>query len=354
MFNYIMILNAYAALDLFVTLLRLGLGVILLVVGGAVLWKACRSVSFEDRSGLEDRLYLLTLLAVVLLGLNIISWPLFYLLLKSYVPEWPGVMCIYGVTQIGKDSEGMSRFLPGLIQFLQIVKPVLVFISGAWLVLYLINRRTTTGPLFGRVVCALVVAGVLVELDAFAEAAYLVIPKKEELPPGGCCTGVFGEMFQEKRWLPVALVGENAKSLLRALFFLVNGGLALGLLGNMLRLRLGNANPSFHHLFLGAILAVPINAFFLSEVAAPVLMRLPYHHCPYDLIDQAPEALPAVALFFLGTFCVGWAWMATHGADHAETRPFLREYLSGILGLGLFGYLGCLVMIAVELALTKP
>ena len=57
-------------------------------------------------------------------GLGLASWPLLYLLLQSYVPEWPDVMCIYGVTRVGAGSVGASRFLPGLVTALQVLKPL--------------------------------------------------------------------------------------------------------------------------------------------------------------------------------------------------------------------------------------
>ena len=184
-----MILNAYAVLDAFVGLLRFGLGLLVIALGLAV-WRAWRrSIQFpEERKKLEDRCYLLFLLGGLLLCLNIVAWPLFYLLLQSYVPQWTGVMCIYGVTQIGKGSMNSSRYLPSLITAVQIFKPILIFLSGTWFVLYLVNRRTRTAPLTGRVLLVLLVAGGLAVADAAAEVAYIGIPKKEERPTGGCCT----------------------------------------------------------------------------------------------------------------------------------------------------------------------
>ncbi|MGH7173143.1 MAG: hypothetical protein ACRELG_22910, partial [Gemmataceae bacterium] len=85
-----MIVNAYAVLDAFVSFLRLGLG--LLVVGmGLFAWHFWRrnALHAEDREKLENRCHLLLLLAGILLWLNMASWPLFYLLLESYVPQWP-------------------------------------------------------------------------------------------------------------------------------------------------------------------------------------------------------------------------------------------------------------------------
>src|SRR5437868_7020148 len=114
-----MILNGYAILIAFTGFLRLGLG--LLVVGAAV--AACRArrgpTAPDGQTALENRGYLLSLLTLLLIGLNLASWPLLYLLLQSYVPEWPNVMCIYGVTQVGTGSVGASRFLPDLLRVLQ-------------------------------------------------------------------------------------------------------------------------------------------------------------------------------------------------------------------------------------------
>src|SRR3712207_9054229 len=118
-----MILNAYAVLDGFVSLLRLGLGLLVLGLGFSAWWTWARyAPAAEDRKALEDRCYLVFLLASLLLWLNVASWPIFYLLLQSYVAEWPGVMCIYGVTRIGTGSVGPSRFLPALVTTLQVTK----------------------------------------------------------------------------------------------------------------------------------------------------------------------------------------------------------------------------------------
>src|SRR2546426_497445 len=79
-----MILNAYGVLDGFVTLLRM---LVALAVAwlGILAWRRCGSSTAPDlRKSLEDRCYLLFLMAFLLLTLNLSSWPLFYLLLQSY------------------------------------------------------------------------------------------------------------------------------------------------------------------------------------------------------------------------------------------------------------------------------
>ncbi len=160
---------------------------------GCIAWRSGRLhvAGQSDATTLENRFYLLFLLSFLLLGLSLVAWPLLYLLLQSYVPQWPGVMCIYGVTQIGAGSQGASRWLPGLVATLQWLKPAAVFLSGAWLVLYRINRQTRTSPLLPRIILVQIVLGAVVLADTTVEAAYLAIPKKEEFLSNGCCTAVF-------------------------------------------------------------------------------------------------------------------------------------------------------------------
>jgi hypothetical protein len=345
------ILNAYAVLDAFVALLQLLVG--LLAAGLALAaWKRRRAGAPEDATGLEDRNYLVSLLALLLLGLNLTSWPLLYLLLQSYVPEWPGVMCIYGVTRVGAGSVGAAGFLPGLITALQALKPALVFVSGAWFVLYLVNRGTRTGPLLGRLFAVLAVAGTLAAVSAGVELTYLSIPKKEQKLSAGCCTGDLEE--PAGAWAEVADVVERpgARPWLYAAYYATNLALLGTLFGLTRRARPVRSAAALVPLLAGALLTFAAAAVFLTEVVAPALLRLPFHHCPYDLVPGAPDALVGVVLFVGGTFAVGWACVAGWFARCPETRPFLGSVVERALFLALCCYLGSLVMTSVELALA--
>jgi hypothetical protein len=347
-----MILNAFAVLVAFLDLLRLPLS--LFVIGmGLLIWHRGKVyVAPDQRRFLEDRCYLLFLLALLLLSLNLVSWPLFYWLLQSYVPQWPGVMCIYGVTQIGAGSLGPARFLPGLVKVLQVTKPLLIFVGGAWFVLYRVNRRSGSAPLLGPIVAAVIILGLLGLVDSLAEGAYVVIPKKEEFASAGCCTMVFDSDAGGSRFLPRALVGEQFYPWLTAAYF----GLNLGITVTLALCRAGVKRPSAARwlvpLGLAALLSWPVNAAFLIEIAAPALLHLPYHHCPYDLVPEAPESLVAVALFVVGSFAVGWAWLLQRWARVPEMSAFVRDELGKVLLLGLVGYGASVGMMAVELAVA--
>jgi hypothetical protein len=344
-----MILNAYAVLDAFLSLGRLLVGLLVLGFGVSAWRMTWREPTPERSKALEDRVALLYLLASLLLGLNLVAWPLLYLLLQSYVPEWPGVMCIYGVTQVGAGSLGPSRFLPALLQTLQVTKPALVFAGGAWLVLHAVNRRTASGPLLGRVLLALTALGLLAEVDAVAELAYLAIPKQEEFLAVGCCTAGSEAWGRADRFLPASLLREHDRPWLWAAYFVVNLGMVFALGGCARRLRQSRALPRLAPLLLGAVLAAAVSAAFLTEVAAPRLLHLPGHHCAYDLIPQAPGAVLAVVLFLGGSFAVGWACAAGWWARAPETEPFLPAAVGGLLVAAMWSYLGSLVIMSLEL-----
>ena len=139
-----MIVKAYSLLAVFVGLLELAMGVAVVVLVGRALRRRRTAPHAVD-----ERLPLLGHLATVLLAVSVGSWPLLYLLLDSYVPQWRGVVCIQGVTRIGEGSVGASGALPTLVAALQASKPALVLAVGAWAVLHAANRATATAPLTG-------------------------------------------------------------------------------------------------------------------------------------------------------------------------------------------------------------
>jgi hypothetical protein len=346
-----MILNSYAVLLAAVALLRLLLGLLIVGVGTAAWGAARRPVTPEGRGALEDRCYLVFLLALLLVALNLASWPLLYLLLQSYVPEWKGVMCIYGVTQIGQDSLGPSRFLPDLLRFLQLAKPALVFAGGAWFVLYLLNRRTPSAPLLRRLFVVLLPLGALAAADAAAELTYLAIPKKEVFPTAGCCVGLAAEGSAD-RFLPPVLLSDAGRRWLRTAYYGANLGLILALAAATRRPQAAPGPLALSLLLAGGVAVLAASGLFLVEVAAPTLLGLPDHHCAYDLIPQVPEAVVAVTLFFAGCFFLGWAGVARWLGRCRETGPFLAPTVRGLLRLSLWGYLMSLAMLSLELVLA--
>ena len=346
-----MILNAYAVLDLALSGSRLLLA--LLIVALAVrAWRHARLLpSPGEREALEDHTYLVSLLGVLLLVLNLLAWPLLYLLLQSYIAEWPGVMCIYGVTRIGSGTSGATRFLPHLLTALQVGKPTLLFVGGAWFVLYLANRATQTAPLAQRVLAALIVLGVAGALDAACESAYLLIPKRAPSLSTGCCTTAFDDPGATGLIVSEPVLGVIDRPALTVGYFALNGAMVLALSAAVARRRL-RQRAVLALVLIATLPTLAVSMAFLVDVVAPMVLHLPYHHCPYDLIPMAPETVLAVALLCWGTCCVGWAYVVTRWGDCAESRPWLAAAVPVLLRLARFGYLASLVMITVELAVA--
>lgn len=325
-----MIFNAFSVVAAFAALLRTALGLVVVVVGA----RALRSA----RRGGEEHFYLLVALCVTLVGLGVVSWPLLYLVLDSYVPAnggppWPGVMCAQGVTRIGTDSIGPAAFLPRLLGILAVTKPLLVFVSGVWLVLHLVNRRGRTGALAPRVLVALGACGLVAVADGAAEIAYLVIPKQEKFLAAGCCATPLPAEAP-----PPPAAGPAGRTVTGA-FLGVGGALVLVLSA---AIRRGGA-----WLLLSlplALLSLPLGFVFLGNVAAPTFLHLPYHRCAYCLALWMPETLVGIALYVLGAFSVGWAFSARLGGMGGGAGEGVA-----LLRMARFGYLGSLLMASVML-----
>jgi hypothetical protein len=326
-----MIVNPYAVLDALVAFLRLPLSLTLIALG-ALAWRQWRrAATAEERSAVEDRCYLLLTLAVVVLWLNVLSWPLFYLLLQSYVPEWPGVMCIYGVMQIGAGSMGSSQYLPSLL-----------------FALYQVHWLSRSGPLLGRILLLLVLLGVIGLADAAAELTYLLIPKREVFPSAGCCTEA---LASQRASAAQPLITDAERT------FLIAACAAAYAVQTAVLVFAMRSSARTRSVFLLAALALaavalPSAGRFLADVAAPWLLNQPDHACPYDLIPLAPLAVAAVALHFLGCFATGWAnllhWLGDHPEVASATPPVVQRWLR----VAVIAYFSSAATMTVELLLA--
>ncbi|HVC98155.1 MAG TPA: hypothetical protein VND64_31075 [Pirellulales bacterium] len=339
--------NGYAVIGGFLELLRFGAASLAVVLGLRTL---CFS-SNASQSRLENRSYLSALLAYLLLGLALASWIVLYLLLDSFVPESPGAMCIYGVTLIGDGSPGLTGWLPSLIAGVQIMKPVLVFVAGAVVVLYWIYRKSGTSTLRPRFVAALLLLGVLSLGDVVAETTYLLVPKRDVAIDTGCCSAAASDLSAKQpagpadtHWLPPAYFACHL--------------LMVGLLWSGVSWSGGRSSerpapaPWLMIALAASVVTLYVAARFLVDVAAPVLLHLPYHHCLYDLVGTVKESAVAIGLLLWGTFCVGWACVAGWCGRSPDTLAFLGPEIRRFWTWGSMGYLGSSAMFAVDLWLA--
>src|SRR5258705_3949557 len=105
-----MSLDAFSVIVAFLAVLEVALGITAVTLG----IREMRASPSTAAAG-DDRRPLLVLVGATLLAVALVSLPLFYLLLGSWVPRWPGVMCVEGVRRIGLGSEGAAGWLPSLV-----------------------------------------------------------------------------------------------------------------------------------------------------------------------------------------------------------------------------------------------
>lgn len=344
-----MILNPYSVVALFLCALRLLCAVAVLLVGTKLLRP--ETLHGDQQKRAEDRGYLAMALAALLLSLSLAAWPLLYLLLHSYIPQWPGVMCIYGVTQVGRGRHDFGRFLPTIIEVIEWLRPAIVFAVGAWLLVYRQARRGGQGVVSGKVAGALLLVAVLSGIDAGLELSYLLTPKQVAQASGGCCSlsqtanrGVSGYFTDHVDSAPSWLWGSE----IAIIGILIIGSAAL------LLSRSGALSTAGMILLCAATIAgLVLSTIFLVDVAAPWLLRLPYHHCVYCLFTEIPESLLAWLALLGGGFCSLWAGVVSLTRGGGQGGSAARPALTRLLGCGFVGCLSFLVMLSLEMALAR-
>jgi len=337
-----MITNGYSGLAAFAAILQIALGVVVVWFGiRALRQRAASNPCVADEADAESSYYFRFVVGLTLCGVVIAAWPLFYLVLQSYVGQWPGVMCIDGVVRIGASSANSASHLPGLVAFMEISKPALVFLAGSWLVVHLLMQSQRGGRLQRVSVATMLTFGLLGVLDGAAEGAYLVIPKQEQALATGCCT----VDSQESVFANAGPREPSGRGPLTVAFVAACAWVAFWVTASIRRIRMSQA--AGYRLALAAVGAaalIPLGAIYLREVAAPLFLQLPYHQCAYCLVGVAPEALVAVGLFSLATFAVGWAVIA-RGLDRSNQAIALP-----LLRFARFGFLATLLMLGVRMA----
>jgi hypothetical protein len=298
-----MIVNKYSVLMLFMAGLGLALAGVLAATACWAVWRIRAGRGAEEKSAAERSVYLATLVAVVCLTILVITWPLLYTMLQSFVPEVPGAMCIYGVTKV----------MPVTTALTEAAAPLAIFLLAAWLLLEHVHRQSGQPlPRLGRMLALVPVAGSVA--FTYGTVLYYVL-NMTSLTTVSCCCGRAasgGPQLQAPAYyLPWLLPTPARAIVLNALFFAGVPLLAVWLLVQSRRrtpARKGLVRAESAALLVAAIALGLASLLEFSEVLAPLLMRLPFHHCLYCLLlsGKAPDSLLVVANLTLGVFAAGW------------------------------------------------
>jgi hypothetical protein len=345
-----MIVNKYSVLLLFVDALSLVLAVVLAITASWAAGRIRRGRGELDASRAEQSTHLATLVAMVCLAILVIGWPLLYAMLDSFVPEIPGAMCIYGVTKV----------MPVANALVQAARPVLVFLLGAWLLLESMRRQSGLPARRSRGMLALVVFAGLLAVGQGTEIYYLVNLDSLNEVSCCCCCGEGGsaKLQPAAYYLPWAQAGLASRAGLNTLFF---GGvplLAVWLLVQSWRgaprsKRLALAESALLLVAVVGLASAALLAF--SEVLAPLLMRLPFHHCLYCLLlnGRAPDAPLIVANLAIGSFAAGWAAVLQAALQAESSSAAAWHWRRQLCRVGATTLSASVLMVAIHLAVYR-
>jgi hypothetical protein len=333
--------------QLSVTMLSLALiSSILALYGGfwaiRVVGNLRKSVTAPARHNLiEKRINPLLWFASMVLVVRLFSYPLFYSALQSFVKDIDGAMCIYGVT----------RVLPNLCRFLEIIKPLVFFFIGGWLILHSLTRKCKTQSLVLRKLMFFLGITVGILVDSVGDLVFFLSMNCDTLVT--CCTPTIDSPYRVSVTLCRYLLGQRYDQPLLLVYYLSNLAL-IGAAGYIIWKRGLEAKAAHRKRSLGLIFSMGFVNLFLTglamvEVIAPRLMNLPYHHCPYCLLQYVPDSCLIIGFFMLGTFGFGWAFVFELVTTDKETSGKLSVYLNRLYRLSFLCLSLSLVMVTFHL-----
>jgi hypothetical protein len=338
-----MIVNIYTLIMLFVAFLSLLLGGYLLYATLNTLLRFEPVIPIETKSRFEQKGYLIFLVACVVLSVRMLAWPWFYFMLQSFVPEVPGAMCMFGVTQV----------LPSTVTFLQIIKPISFFIMGGWLLCYYVDKSTPTAPLARKNLLFLLIVCSVLLADGIADIYYVI--RMKPLMTVSCCATFFDVPLRPSAMIPQAIFGRNFQKILFILYYLSNIILIVLLFTSISR-KWMSLTPRYRMIILYSqgilgIINIPVVLYTCIENIAPRLMQLPYHHCIYCFMGNGmvPDAPVMLGLFVIGTFAIGWTGILRLLCRNRETQPVAERIIVKTNTLSVFCLLSSIFMVTIHL-----
>jgi len=301
-----------------------------------------KEISGQGMTSQEERMYLAFWMGVVLLAVRFLAWPLFYLVLHSFISEIEGAMCIFGT----------RNMLPVLTRSLEVLKPLLFFIGLVWLVLFRLERFATLpkkGMRAGSFILAMLLLCSLTALVDSVASAVLWMRSSSELAVS-CCTTVTDIPSRFTIWMPVSLFGPTYEQPLWYLFFIVNGlSSALLVLAYRAVDRMQSPLALFSLVGLVSLVNCILTVIAYIEVIAPRLMRLPFHHCLYCMVQNVIDAPVFVALFIVGTCTAVAVFPVWFFARSWAGMDALISVVRALLMTGFLCLTGSVLMIAIHL-----
>lgn len=336
-----MILHTPTILILFASFVTAVLG----IYGGIFAFKAARAsggdITTEQITDLETKTRFLLIIVSVVIVVRVLAMPIFYWALESAVPDLPGAMCGFGVSQV----------MPGLTSLLQYLQFPVLFLGVGWLLVNTLDSQTRHQPFLRWKLFAFAAISIPIVLESLGDF-YLFFSLKP--PPGSglsCCSTVADVASRPTALVAGFFLGPGGAKLAMTAYIITTvvflGYLVMVMLKGLWRLP---------YLIVGCVLAtllVPVFWVALLEKIAPLMMNLPYHHCIYCWLKVPPGAFAVAAGFLLGISGAGWALLLyLHRGDEEVTTVALK-YVRGLYVFAFATMLFSFLVVMTHLAMAR-
>ncbi|MGY5855110.1 MAG: hypothetical protein RTS72_00830, partial [Candidatus Thorarchaeota archaeon] len=191
----------------------------------------------------------------------------------------------YGVVNVGSPYSTVAL----------VMKLILPFIYGLWIVFEFANRRQPILPFTRNIARSFLFALVPLVLVDSAVDVLLVASIKPVYAP--CCSSIYDI---DPPFSPSAILGPEVGMLI--VFVTVVAALALISVQWF-------SDRSKRVPFVTLILSLAVALLYLvtlHDTLAPVVLGLPDHHCPYCLFQEFPDTAVFAGLFWVGVATAGW------------------------------------------------
>ncbi|NHI83862.1 MAG: hypothetical protein EAX81_06145 [Candidatus Thorarchaeota archaeon] len=239
----------------------------------------------EQQLAAEQRYYLLGMIGIIVLAARLLNVPVFFWMLQSLVPYCPGAMCSYGVINVGNPWSTIALVL----------KLLLPFAYGSWLVLEVANRRNPNLVFMRDLVRTFLILLVpLILLDSTMDL-FLVASIRPVYAP--CCSSVYDV---DPPFSPSAILGPEVGWIIMEATIILT---LLLIFIQWIEVRFRSFREVV--IFLAAAVSV-LYLVALHDTYAPLILGLTSHHCPYCLFQEFPDTALFAGLFWVGVASTGW------------------------------------------------
>ena len=308
--------------------LVLTVGVLFPVVRIFRRWKQSEE---EEKHELEKSFYLTYSAVIIVLGIRLFMVPLYFWTMQGFVPVIPGAMCLWGVFDA----------YPAITWGALPLKFLLPAAYLGWLLLSYLNAKSKTHPLMQNLMALFILLVPLLIIDSGTD-----ILTFSQLSPieVNCCTSAIDV---GTRPVPGSIAGMSGQVFLVLVFFALAAMFALTVFLS-LRHRIAH--------WFSLALTIPLSGVLvltMTEVFAPWLLNLPFHHCPFCLLVDHPVSIVFTAVIWFAV-AVPWLVLITgrlgrEDVESKEAEGKLRRKLLIYAGIAM---IAALLIIMVDLLIV--